>query len=69
MKMRVVVYGLAILAGLLFAMAFAYGQVLAKQYKTMALGPYSVGVVCLDGSQPIVANSGLVIISCPIHKK
>jgi hypothetical protein len=69
MKTGIKMYAFAVLIGLLLAVAAVYGQVLAKQYKTMALGPYSVGVVCLDGSKPTVTNSGLVIISCPIDKK
>jgi hypothetical protein len=66
MKLRLAIYVGAVILGLLLSTIIVFGQVLAKQYKTIALGPYGVGVVCLDGQVPTVTNSsGLVIVNCP----
>lgn len=60
------VYGIAIVLGLLLSVTVAYGQVLAKQYKIVAFGPYVTGVYCLDGQAPVATKAGvMVILACP----
>jgi hypothetical protein len=61
--------GVAILLGLFFSAACVmYGQVLAKQYKTIALGPYSAAFTCLDGGKATIQTSEhLVVLSCPVR--
>lgn len=64
---RLMSYSIAVLLGLILAVTVVYGQVLAKQYKTVALGPYSTGVYCLDGSAPQSTKAGvMLIIACPV---
>lgn len=67
MRLRIALYGGGLLLAMAFWMTLAYGQVLAAQYKATKLGPYTVGIVCLDGKNPVVTNNGgLVIVNCPV---
>jgi len=65
-KLKIALGMSALVLGLLFSLTLAYGQTLAKLYKTSNLGPNVVAVACFYSGDPVVDKHGsLIIVSCP----
>lgn len=70
MRNRLLIYILAVILGLLIAVAHVYGgEKIEKLYKTHTLGPADVAISCVDGGRPIVqeiaTDKRIIVVSCP----